>query len=138
MSNESRPGKFIAAAVQAAPVLPMNKAATLEKICNLLREAAGQGARLVVFPETFLPMYPNWSVDLEEPNEWPRNLLQLTKEAVEVPGPEIARIAEVARQVQSYVVLGVNEKVPPYDGLLYNTQVFIGADGRLMVRRRKL
>ncbi|NWJ98468.1 MAG: carbon-nitrogen hydrolase family protein [Chloroflexi bacterium] len=136
--NQSRLSKFIAAAVQAAPILPLNKQATTEKVCTLLRQAAGQGARLVVFPETFIPMYPNWSIDLEEPNEWPRNLLRLTQEAVEIPGPELAQIAAVARQVRAYVVLGVNEKVRPYDGMLYNTQVFIGDDGRLLGRRRKL
>jgi predicted amidohydrolase len=137
-NGESEPRKFVAAAVQASPVLPMNKQATTEKICDLLQEAGKNGAKLVVFPETFLPMYPNWSVDLENPTEWPRNLMNLTKEAVEIPGPEIARIAEVARQVRTYVVLGVNEKVRPYDGMLYNTQVFIGDDGRLLGRRRKL
>ncbi len=138
MYYNSDSSKFIAAAVQAAPVLPMNKQATLEKIVSLLREAGKQGARLVVFPETFLPMYPNWSVDLEEPNEWVRNLKVLTREAVEIPGPEIGLISEIAREVRAFVVLGVNEKVRPYDGMLYNTQVFIGDDGRLLGRRRKL
>jgi predicted amidohydrolase len=136
--NNHMSDKFIAAAVQASPVLPMNKRATVEKVCALTREAAENGASLVVFPETYIPTYPNWSVDLENPTEWPRNLLQLTREAVEVPGPEIAQIAEVARQCNTYVVLGVNEKVPLYDGMLYNTLVFIGADGQLIGKHRKL
>jgi len=132
------PEKFIAAAVQASPVLPMNKQATIDKVCKLTREAARNGARLIVFPETFVATYPNWSIDLETPTEWPRNLLKLTQEAVEVPGPEIAQVADVARQERAMVVLGVNEKIPLYDGMLYNTLVFIGADGRLLGKHRKL
>ncbi len=130
--------KFIAAAVQASPILPMNKRATIEKVCMLANEAADNGARLIVFPETFVPTYPNWSIDLETPTEWPRNLLQLTREAVEVPGPEIAVVAEVARRRRVQIVLGVNEKVPNYDGMLYNTLVFIGSDGQLLGKHRKL
>ncbi len=132
------PTKFIAAAVQAAPVLPMNKRATIEKVCRLIREAAKEGAKLVVFPETYVATYPNWSVDLEQPNEWARNLVQLTQQAVEVPGPEMAQVAEVAHETGTYVVLGVNEKVPLYDGMLYNTLVFFGPDGRMLGKHRKL
>lgn len=130
--------KFIAAAVQASPVLPLDKKATIEKVCRLMREAAGQGAKLVVFPETFVPTYPNWSLDLEVPTEWPRNLLRLTQHAVEVPGPEMAQVAQVAHEVGVFVALGVNEKVPLYDGMLYNTIVFFGPDGRILGKHRKL
>ena len=45
-----------AAVVQAAPVL-FDREATVEKACHLTAEAAGQGARLILFPEAFIPMY---------------------------------------------------------------------------------
>ena len=51
--------KVKAAAVQATPVF-LNKAATVQKACTLIDEAASNGAGLIVFPETFIPVYPDW------------------------------------------------------------------------------
>ncbi|MCH7824383.1 MAG: hypothetical protein IH849_06235 [Acidobacteria bacterium] len=50
---------FKVAAVSAAPAF-MDRDATVEKACGLIAEAAGQGAELIVFPETFIPTYPMW------------------------------------------------------------------------------
>jgi nitrilase len=51
--------KVVAAAVQTAPVF-LDRDATVEKAARLTKEAAAAGAGLVVFPETFLPTYPDW------------------------------------------------------------------------------
>ena len=88
--------KFKVAAVQASPVLPMNMKATVDKACTLIEEAGKKGAQLVVFPETFVPMYPNWSIDLQNPTEWAQNLFELTKEAIEIPGKETELIGKAA------------------------------------------
>ena len=48
---------FTAAAVQAAPVF-LDKKGTVNKVLRLIKEAAGNGAELVVFPEAFIPTYP--------------------------------------------------------------------------------
>ncbi len=129
---------FKVAAVQAGPVLPINKEATVDKACSLIREAGSNGARLVVLPETFVSMYPNWSIDLSSPNEWPTNLLALTRNSIEVPGPEVTKLCETARAAQSCVCIGVNEYVPRYEGMLFNSLVFIDADGSLLGVHRKL
>ena len=130
--------RFKAAAVQAAPILPMDKKATLDKAVDIIAEAARNGAELIVFPETFIPMYPNWSVDLQTPNEWARNLVDLTKNSIEVPGPEIDLLGQAAERAGAYVCMGINERVPRFDGMLYNTLVLIGPDGKLLGRHRKL
>lgn len=126
------------AAVQASPVLPMDRKATIDKVCGLINEAGRNGAQLVVFPETFVPMYPNWSIDLNDPTEWPANLLALTKEAIEVPGEDTEILGRAAAKAGVYLCLGVNERVKECDGMLYNTLVFIGPDGRFLGKHRKL
>ena len=47
------------AAVQAAPVL-LDRDATLARVESLTADAAAGGAELVVFPEVFVPGYPDW------------------------------------------------------------------------------
>jgi nitrilase len=130
--------KFTAAAVQASPVLPLSAQKTTEKVIDLISDAAKQGARLIVFPETFIPAYPNFSVDLQKPNEWQENLRYLLSESIEVPGDEINQIAGAARDHNVYVCIGINERVKHYWGRLYNSQVFIDAKGTILGTRRKL
>ncbi|TFH36115.1 MAG: carbon-nitrogen hydrolase family protein [Dehalococcoidia bacterium] len=126
------------ASVQASPVFPMNREATVDKACSLIREAGRNGARLVVLPETFVPMYPNWSIDLSNPTEWAHNLLMLTRNAVEVPGPQVTKLCDAARAAQTCVCIGVNEYVSRFEGMLFNSLLFIDADGTLLGVHRKL
>lgn len=130
--------KFVAAAVQTAPVLPLSKKKTTEKVLDIMSKAKNEGARLMVFPETLIPAYPNFSIDLQNPNEWQENLRDLLSESVYVPGEEIDRIARHAGDLNVYVSIGVNERVRTFGGRLYNTQVFIDSKGRIMGSRRKL
>ncbi len=130
-----------AAAVQAEPVL-LDCAATLEKACRLIAEAAGQGADLIVIPETFIPVYPNsgvWGKGLVDFNaaRAKRAFARLWHNSVEIPGPVTAALGEAARQAGATVVIGVNERVAD-SRTLYNTLVLIGPDGRLIGKHRKL
>jgi nitrilase len=129
------------AAVQAEPVT-LDCEATVDKACGLIDEAARQGAQLIVFPETFIPVYPNSSVwgkglvDFNAPSA-KRAYAQLWHNSVDVPGPVTARLGEAARQANVVVVMGVNERMAG-STTLYNTIVFIGPDGRLIGKHRKL
>lgn len=68
---------FKAAAVQAAPVYKdrpvyFDSKATLAKAVDIIAEAAQNGAKLIVFPETFLPGHPYWSLNMAKGAEWRR------------------------------------------------------------------
>jgi aliphatic nitrilase len=128
--------KFKAAAVQAAPVF-LDTDATVEKVCTLIGEAASNGARLVAFPEVFVAGYPYWSwvMNPVEGSPW---FEKLCKCAIEIPGPEIARIAAAAKSNKINVVVGVNERSKTGVGTLFNTLVTISDEGRILGRHRKL
>jgi aliphatic nitrilase len=128
--------RFKVAAVQASPVF-LDTLATIDKACSLIREAAGKGASLVVFPEVFVPAYPYWSW-IATPVAASPWFQKLCEAAVEVPGAEIARVAQAARECGVHVAIGVNERSSRSVSLLYNTMLLIGPDGSLLNRHRKL
>src|SRR6478672_13500860 len=101
---------FRAAAVQSSPVF-LDAGATVEKAVALIREAASHGAKLVAFPEAYVPGYPywNWITDPVAGSAW---FEKLARASVLVPGPEIDIVRKAAREAECYVVLGVNERSP--------------------------
>ncbi|TFL14814.1 carbon-nitrogen hydrolase family protein [Pusillimonas caeni] len=124
------------AAVQAAPVF-LDTEATVDKACALIAEAARNGAQLVAFPEVFVSGYPYWSW-IMSPVQGSPWFDKLCRSAIEIPGPEIQRLAHSAKQHGVHVVIGVNERNPAGIATVYNTMVFIGPDGKLLGRHRKL
>lgn len=122
-----------AAAVQIAPVFD-SPDGTVLKVCRAIAEAAGRGAQLVVFPETFVPYYPYFSFVLP-PAAAGREHLKLYELAPTVPGPMTDAVAAQARASGVVVVLGVNERD---HGSLYNTQLIFDETGRLALKRRKI
>jgi nitrilase len=129
-------GRFTVAAVQAAYVL-LDREATLARVEELVAEAAGLGAELVVFPEAFVPGTPLWidSVPIwDGDGQW---YARLVEQAVVVPGPVTARLGAIARLHRVHLVIGVQER-EPHGATLYCTVLYFGPDGRLLTRHRKL
>jgi nitrilase len=129
------------ACVQAEPVV-LDREATLDKLESLAAEAAGEGAELVVFPETFVSVYPSskWAKALAG---WadPRAkaaFAALASSAVEVPGPAADRLGEIAREHGIWLVTGVNELDPARNGTVYNALLYHAPDGSLALEHRKL
>jgi nitrilase len=130
-----------AAAVQAEPI-PLDLEATTEKACTLIKEAAEQGARLIVFPETFIPVYPDiwaWGQGLAKFDTLPakRAWARLWRASVSIPGPVTDRLGQAASEANALVVMGVNERALENNSL-YNTLVFFGTDGAILGKHRKL
>ena len=125
--------KFRAAAIQAAPVF-LDLDASVDKAVTLIAEAAANGAKLIAFPETWLPGYP-WFIWLDSP-AWGMQFIQRYHDHSLVYGsPQADRIAQAAKDHQIMVVMGHSEK---HGGSLYMGQWIIGADGETVAMRRKL
>ncbi len=129
------------ACVQAEPVV-LDRDATLDKLAALTAEAAGVGAQLVVFPETFVSVYPSsaWAKALAG---WvdPRAkaaFAALARSALEIPGPGADRLGEIAREHGVWLVTGVNELDPTRNGTVYNALLYHAPDGSLALKHRKL
>ncbi len=129
------------ACIQAEPVI-LDRDATIEKLGRLAAEAAGNDAKLLVFPEAFIPAYPSsvWARALagwQEPGAKEAFAL-LARESLEVPSEPADRLAEIARENEVWLVTGVTERDPERPGTLYNTLLYHAPDGSLALKHRKL
>lgn len=124
------------AAAHVAPVF-LDLEATVRKTCAVIEEAARHGAQLVAFPETYIPAFPVWCA-VRAPIYNHAFFTRLAANSLLVPGPELARIAETARKCGVFVSLGLNEGTKASVGCLWNANVLIGDDGRILNHHRKL
>jgi nitrilase len=130
--------QFRVAVVQAGAV-PFDSIRSVEKACSLAVDAAKQGAKLVVFPEAFVSVYPKGldfgaRVGMRSP-EGRDDFRRYWESAIDVPGPATDILAASARDNNIYLVIGVIERDI---GTLYCTVLFFSPDGRLMGKHRKL
>ncbi len=135
--------KFKAAAVQAGPVLRdapdyFDTAATVEKAENLITEAGGNGARLIVFPEGWLPCFPYFSLDLHDRAAYTDLWTKYLWSSIEVPGPESDALCAAAKSAGLYVAMGINERDKHYQGRMYNSILYIGPGGEILGTHRKI
>ncbi len=130
--------KIKLAAVQASPVY-LNREATVEKACRLIREAGAAGAKVIGFPEGYLPGHPLWyHFHPSTTKESLRLATELFKNSVEIPSPATDALCEAARQAGAYVVMGLCEKRPGTHGTLFNSQLFISSKGKILGKHQKL
>lgn len=110
MPDQNKP-TFKIAAVQATPVF-LDRAATVEKVCELIAVAGGEGARLIIFPEAFIPAYPDWVWVIPSSEEEVLNELyaQLLENAVTIPSETTKRLCHAAKLANAYVVMGMSER----------------------------
>jgi nitrilase len=126
------------AAVQATPVI-LDARASVAKAVALIGDAARDGARLVVLPESFVSLYPS--------NAWAKGAAafsgvdelweRMWAESVEVPGPHVDTLVAACARHDVVCAIGVNERESERPGTLYNTLLLLGPEGVLQ-RHRKL
>ena len=127
-----------AAVVQAASV-GFDRELSLAKLERLVADAAREGAQLAVFPEAFISAYPkglDFGASVGNRTDAGRDhFRRYFESAIEVPGPDVDRIGEAAREHSIHLSVGVIERD---GGTLYCTALLFGPEGVLLGKHRKL
>jgi predicted amidohydrolase len=131
-------------AIAQAEIAP-DLEAGLRRTRELAREAAGRGAQLVAFPETWLPGYPAWLDVCRDAGLWDHAptkavFARMARDSVAIPGAACDALAAAAREAGITMVVGVSERVEagPGRGTLFNSILTFAPDGRLLNHHRKL
>lgn len=132
MPSQTHP-KLRVAAVQAAPVF-LDLDGTIDKTIALMKEAAQQGAKLVAFPETWIPGYP-WWIWLNSPAMGMPYVQRYNDNSLVVGSAEFNRLAHAARDLGIWMSTGYSER---FGGSLYIAQALFDDQGRVVKTRRKL
>ena len=129
------------AVIQEAPVL-LDKEGSIQKAVALIEESAGAGAKLIVFPETFIPGYPVWigrlrpNTDQDLINEIHERLLD---NSINLESGDLRPLYERVKKHGVTVVCNIDERDFEHSQTtIYNTTILIGPDGKLLNRHRKL
>lgn len=127
------------AIVQTAPVF-MNLEKSVTKACDKIAEAAAGGAQLIVFSETWLSGYPYWDEGWNSASAaWNEMRERFYDNALLIPSDHTRRLCEAAAQARAVVAIGCNElDETPGVHTIYNTLLYIGSDGSILGKHRKL
>jgi nitrilase len=129
------------ACAQVEPVV-LDREATLDKLERVTAEAAREGAELVVFPETFVPVYPSssWAKAFAgwEATGAKETFARLAQESIAVGSPAERRIGAAAQELGIWIVTGVNEVELERPGTIYNSLLYHSPAGELALHHRKL
>jgi nitrilase len=127
---------FTLASVQAAPVY-LDREASIEKACRLIDDAGSLGASLAVFGETWVSGYANFGA-WPDHKAFPAALRRFVLNGVEVPSPATDALCRAAGRAGIDVAIGVAERDETTGGSIYCTLLFVGREGRLLGKHRKL
>ncbi len=142
MSILTKIKQYKVAVVQAGAEV-MDKDKGVKKAIKLIEEAGKNNAKIIVFPEAFIPAYPRGmsfgAVVGNRTNEGRKDFADYWNNSITVPGPETELIGKAVKKVGAYVIIGVIEKDNEYsEGTLYCTALFFGPGGELLGKHRKL
>jgi nitrilase len=137
------PSPLIVAVIQAEA--PPTLESALERTHELAVRAARAGARLIAFPESWIPGYPAWLDCCRDVALWDHApvkavFARMAEHSVAVEGEAGDALRAIARAAEATLVIGVTERVPdgPGRGTLYNALLTLGPDGALLNHHRKL
>ncbi|MEM7415037.1 MAG: carbon-nitrogen hydrolase family protein [Gemmatimonadota bacterium] len=140
--SEASPTTVRAAVVQAG-AHPFDTPGAVQTVASMTRTAAEDGAELILFPEAYVGGYP-WGLSFGtavggRSDAGRRTWERYWDSAIDVPGPEVSRLGEVASEHGVYLCVGVIERDSTFSGgTLFCTLLYFGPDGSLLGKHRKL
>ncbi len=136
--------EFKVAIVQEGPVY-LNLKASLEKMTDIISDAAQEKTDLIVFGETWLTGYPAWLDHCKGYAIWDHEptkavFSRMYQNSITIPGPETAQLCKLAKKHKMVIVSGANEiiKTGPGNRTIYNSMIIINEKGQIANHRRKL
>ena len=133
----SEPGGAAVVAAAQAVAPPFDIRGGVAKCCQLVARAAAEGARLVVFPESFLPGFPIWNA-FYRPIDAHGFFRRFAENSLNISSDLFGQICAAAARNRIMVCLGFSEVSDGSRGCLWNSQVLIGEDGAVLNHHRKL
>ncbi|WP_269585986.1 N-carbamoyl-D-amino-acid hydrolase [Roseibium sp. Sym1] len=121
--------KFVVAAAQLGPIARgETRASAVRRLCALMREAHGRGARIVVFPELALTtFFPRWYMeDPAEIHAWFETAM---------PNEAVRPLFDLSAELGMGFHLGYAELTP--EGRQFNTAIYVER-GRIAGKYRKI
>ncbi len=120
------------------PAVYLNLAESIKKLKTLAKEAASEGARIIVFPESWLAGYPVWLDYAPEAGVWDQPSAKalyrvMAENAICLNEPEERDLAELAKEVNAYLIIGSNERK---GNTVYNTILQYTPDGKRLIHRK--
>ncbi len=128
------------AAAQLSPIF-LNKERTVEKACEAILDAGEKGVDLIVFPEAFIPGYPDWVwlIPNSKSAELNELYLKLVENAVSIPDDTTKKLCKAAKKAKVNVVIGLHERnTETSNASLFNSLLFIDDQGSILGKHRKL
>ncbi len=131
--------KAVKVAVVQTPPVYLDREKSIDRACQRITEAAGNGAELIAFSETWVAGYPYWGEGWESNlQSWVPVRVMFYDNALVIPSEATERLCQAAARANAHVVIGCNEMDPrPGVHTIYNTLLFIERSGKILGRRRK-
>jgi nitrilase len=128
------------AAAQLSPIF-LNKNKTVDKACKAILEAGGRGAELIVFPEAYIPGYPDWVwlIPNSKSSDLDKLYIKLVENSVSIPDNSTTSLCKAAKSAKINVVIGMHEiNSEASNASLFNSILFIDNNGEIIGKHRKL
>jgi nitrilase len=140
MSNNEKSVRV--AVVQDSSAI-MDKESCIKKVNDLTQEAAKNGAKIVLFPEAFIPAYPrglSFGTKVGSRSEdGKKDFARYYKNSIETPGQDVKALGKIAKGNDIYLLISVVERDAEFSGgTLYCTVLYFGPNGKLLGKHRKL
>ena len=126
--------RTITVAAAHSSSLLLDREGSIAKACSLIEEAGRQGVELLLFPEVYVPGFPYW-INLYPPGEQHATQVRYANASVTLGSDQLSPVLQAAAKARTVVVLGISERL---GGTIYNSQVFIDADGTIAGVHRKI